>query len=358
MTVEYVAKILGYMISSLPAVQFGRLYCRCLERDRIHALKINKGSYKPKMSLSPESRVEVKWWLDNVDTAYNIIGHSPMNFTVYSDTSLKGWGAALNGVSSGGPWSSEESRRHINYLELYTAFFTLKYFVGKIANSHVKLMLDNTSAVGMINSMGSCKSDVCNELVFRIWQFCIQNSIWVTAAHIPGCSNIVADWESRKFSKPDAEWMLDPRNLQTSLSDLQFKPTIDLFASWLNSQFPIYCSFRPDPGASYVDAFSIPWSNLDLYCFPPFSCILSVLQTITEERATGVVVVPKWPTQFWYLFLMKILCKPPVLLYPTPHLLTLPGFPEKFHPCHSKMYLFICLLSGNTLKTKAIHKIP
>ena len=129
-------------------------------------------------------------------------------------------------------------------------------------------MLHNTSAVGMINNMGSCKSDVCNELVFRIWQLCIQNSIWVTAAHIPGCSNIVADWESRNFSKQDAEWMLDPRNLQTSLSDLQFKPTIDLFASRLNNQFPIYCTFRPDPGAAYVDAFSITWSNLDFYCFP------------------------------------------------------------------------------------------
>ena len=102
LTVECFAKILGYMISSLPAMQFGRLYCRCLERDRIHALKINNGSYKAKMSLSPESWVEVKWWLDNVDTAYNIIGHSPVDFTVYSDASLKGWGAALNGVSSGG----------------------------------------------------------------------------------------------------------------------------------------------------------------------------------------------------------------------------------------------------------------
>ena len=99
------------MISSLPAVQFGRLYCRCLERDKIHALKINKGSYKAKMSLSPEGRVEVKWWLDNVDTAYNIIGHSPVNFTVYSDASLKGWGAALNGVSCGGQWSSEVFQR-------------------------------------------------------------------------------------------------------------------------------------------------------------------------------------------------------------------------------------------------------
>ena len=142
------------MISSLPAVQFGRLYCRCLEREKIHALKFNKGSYKAKLSFSPESRVEVNWWLDSVDTAYNIIGHSPVNFTFYSDASLKGWRAADNGISFGGQWSSEESRHHINYLELYAAFFALKCFVGEIAISHVKLMLDNTSAVRMITNMG------------------------------------------------------------------------------------------------------------------------------------------------------------------------------------------------------------
>ena len=77
-------------------------------------------------------------------------------------------------------------------------------------------MIDNTSAVGMINKMGSSKSDNCNKLVFKIWQFCIENNIWLTAAHIPGCNNVVADWESRNFSKQDNEWMLDPDILKSS----------------------------------------------------------------------------------------------------------------------------------------------
>lgn len=358
LSVEYVARIIGYMISSLPAVQFGRLYCRNIEQDKIQALKISKGNYKANMSLSCESKVEVKWWLDNVDTAYNVIGHSPIDFTVYSDASLKGWGAALNDVSCGGQWSSEEAKNHINYLELSAALFALQCFVDEISNSHVKIMIDNTSAVGMINKMGSAKSDSCNKLVFKIWQFCIKNNIWLTAAHIPGCNNVVADWESRNFSKQDMEWMLDPNILKSSLSDLQFKPDIDLFASRLNNQFDVYCSFKPDPGAAHVDAFSISWSNLDFYCFPPFSCILSVLQKIKQEKATGVVVVPQWPTQSWYPVLMSMLCKPPVLLYPGPHLLKIPVFPEKLHPCHKKMYLLICLLSGNNLKVMDIHQKP
>ena len=358
LSVEYVAKILGYMISSLPAVQFGRLYCRYIEKDKIHALKMNKGNYKAKMTLSSESKVEVKWWLDNIDTAYNIILHPPVNFTIYSDASLQGWGAALDDVSCGGQWSPEEAKSHINYLELYAALFALQCFAGKVSNSHVKIMIDNTSAVGMINKMGTCKNDACNALVFKIWNFCIKHNIWLTAAHIPGCHNVVANWESRNFSKQDAEWMLDPKILKSSLSDFQFQPTIDLFASRLNNQFPIYCSLRPDPGAANVDAFSISWSDLKFYCFPPFSCILSVLQKIKQDKATGIVVVPKWPTQSWYPILMKMLCKPPILLYPAPHLLTVPTFPDKLHPCHRKMHLLICLLSGSTLNSKGTHQTP
>ena len=34
---------------------------------------------------------------------------------------------------------------------------------------------------------------------------------------------------------------------------------IDLFASYLNYKMKPYVSWGPDPYATYVDAFSIPW---------------------------------------------------------------------------------------------------
>ena len=128
------------------------------------------------MSLSGESKVEAKWWLDNVDTAYNIIKHSQVDFTVYSDASLKGWVASLNDVSCGRQWSSEEAKDHVNYLELSAALFALKCSVNEVAKLEVA-SIDN-----------------CNKLVFKLWQFCIKNNICLTATHIPGCNNVVADW--------------------------------------------------------------------------------------------------------------------------------------------------------------------
>ena len=129
-------------------------------------------------------------------------------------------------------------------------------------------MVDNSSAVFIINNMGTSHNDTCNLIAFEIWEFCIQNQIWLTAAHLPGSCNVVADKESRTVYK-DAEWMLDPDVLASALEQLKFQPEIDLFASRLNKQFKQYCSYRPDPGAAFIDAFHISWEKLNFYGFLP-----------------------------------------------------------------------------------------
>lgn len=54
--------------------------------------------------------------------------------------------------------------------------------------------------------------------------------------------------------------MLNTTLLSNALSELDFTPEIDLFASRLNAQFPQYVAYRPDPVAEAVDAFAIDWS--------------------------------------------------------------------------------------------------
>ena len=102
LSIEYVAQIIGYIVSSLPGVQFGALYYRWLEMDKAMALKLNKGNFKAMMSLSDHAKIELKWWLDNILTCYRNIVHAPITAIVYSDASLLGWGAAMNGTSTGG----------------------------------------------------------------------------------------------------------------------------------------------------------------------------------------------------------------------------------------------------------------
>ena len=341
--IEYVAKIIGYLVSSLPAVQFGALYYKSIEKDKIMALKASKGNFKGKMSLSAKAKHELNWWVDNIDHSFNLIRKPAIELTMYSDASFHGWGGALDNVATGGQWSPEEFVENINYLELRAAFLVIKTFLKEIANKHVKIMIDNTSAVSIINNMGTCKSEICNDIAVEIWQFCIASNILLTAAHIPGIDNVVADKESRNFHIQNTEWKLDPLVLHEALKEIKFEPDIDLFASRLNNQFETYCSYRPDPGAALVDAFSTSWSEFNFYCFPPFSCILKVLQKIRQDRATGVIVVPRWPTQTWYSILMTMLVQPPVILKPHPRLLTLPTLPLERHPQYKKQYsLYVC----------------
>ena len=78
----------------------------------------------------------------------------------------------------------------------------------------------------------------------------------LSVAHIPGKLNTVADKESRS-NHVDTEWMLQSKFLNLPLENLCFKPEIYPFATNVNTQFGEYAAFRPDPGAMYIDAFSI-----------------------------------------------------------------------------------------------------
>ena len=152
-------------------------------------------------------------------------------------------------------------------------------------------MMNNITAVACVSKMGTSHSVQCNAVTKEIWQFCVKRNIWLSAAYIPGKTNIEADEEPRRKNQ-DTEWMLNPNILSDALDRLDVKPEIDLFASRLNHQFPRYVSYKPDPDAEAVNAFTMSWSNLTFYAFSPCCISSSVLQKIIKGRARGRLVVP------------------------------------------------------------------
>ena len=50
------------------------------------------------------------------------------------------------------------------------------------------------------------------------------------------------------------------------------------------------------------------------YCFPPFGVLPAVLQKMTVEKVTGIVVLPNWPTQHYYSTAMKMLSAQPLYI--------------------------------------------
>ena len=347
-TIRDLAKAIGKMIASFPAVKYGPLHFRHLEENKKTALKCNKGNFDSVVTISLPARREVLWWINNIEVAKNDIHVSEPDIQVESDASGSGWGCVCGEERTGGAWLPGESLFHINYLELKAAFLALKSFAAQLCDKHVRLLLDNSTAVACINKMGTSHSVTCNHITYLIWMWCIENNIWISAAHIPGKDNVAADQESRKQNL-DAEWKLNVDFLNSALQFLHFVPDIDLFASRINFQFKKYISFKADPEAYAVDAFTFSWSNLNFYAFPPFSVILKTLTKVKRDRAEGVVVVPDWPTQVWYPLLNKLMVGHPFHFPQTVQLLGLPVHPRKIHHLLPKLKLLACRVSGRIL---------
>ena len=174
-----------------------------------------------------------------------------------------------------------------------------------------------------------------------------REGIWLSIAHIPGKQNFIADFESRRNQR-ESEWMLDKTSVLNALMELNVTPNIDLFASRINHQFTQYVANKPDPNAFAFSLLSacLDWSKLNLYAFPPFSVIPSVLSKTTAEQATGVIFVPDWPTQSWHPKVQQMLVKEPVLLEARKDLLKLPSHPSEVHPLWYKLNILVCILSG------------
>ena len=353
-TIKMVARVIGKFVAAFPAVQYGPLHYRALEKEKTAALKANFGHYDRKMQLSDEAKIEVQWWLQNVDEAYSCIYREKPDVELTSDASGLGWGATDGSTHIGGRWNEIEAiiaaKNEINYLELLAAFFALKSFCGDLHNVHVKLNIDNTTAVAYIAHMGGSKSQTCNSLAKQLWAWCIERKIWISVAHLPGIENVIADRKSRIF-QDETEWMLD-REIFQELSS-KFQPEIDLFATRLNAQLSRYVSWKPDPGAEAVDALSLHWGQMKFYAFPPFCIIGKCLQKIVHDKAEGFLLVPKWPTQPWFPLMLSLLVCDPIILPKSRSLLTQSTTGEP-HPLinTASFDLLFCRLSGNQLKVR------
>ena len=227
-TIREVASFLGTLVSSFPGVEFGPSHYRHIEADKEANLKLNQGNFDSFMTLSHDSLQEIHWWSANILTASRRIFHSSPDVVVYTDASQMGWGAHIeHGNSTSGIWSKSESSRHINYLELLAVKLALSSLLDDRNNIHARIRSDNNTAVSYINSMGGCRSLECNSIAKDIWDWAVDKDIWLSAAHIPGSSNIDADQLSRNLNL-DLEWMLSAPIFQRIVA-LFGKPDIDPF---------------------------------------------------------------------------------------------------------------------------------
>ncbi|KAK6186681.1 hypothetical protein SNE40_005966 [Patella caerulea] len=315
-SIRDVAKLLGFFNSSMPAVMYGQSHYRDLDRNKMEYLRKCNWDFDSKMELSSLAKEDINWWQKNIlGSEKPLIKEKPF-LTIQTDSSSIRWGATDTNRAIGGDWSLDEKTLHINVLETKAICMALRSFekCHYFKNRHIRIQCDNTTAVSYIKNMGGTKSSMCNQIAKEIWNWAEHNQNWISISHIAGALNVGADKASRETLSNRTEWSLRPDIFKDITEVLDTEPTIDLFASRLNFKIKRYASWKLEPGATYIDAFSEDWGNEIVYCFPPFCLLSRCIQKIITDGSRGIVIAPLWPTQSWFSNLLSILCFRPIML--------------------------------------------
>lgn len=339
--IQFVAEVLGVLNSATPAVPYGPVYLKQLEHERNVALRKCNYDYSQIMYLSNEAKIDMKWWLDNIDNATMSLTKDKFDKCVTCDASTRGWGSECNGVMTKGTWNASEKQLHINELELLAIYYALQSFEsGK--SERILIRSDNTTAISYVNNYGGCRATGCNSVAKNIWKWAETHKIRLFASYINTKENVIADFLSRQ-EVDSSDFQLNIKYYR-KICETFGAPDVDLFATRLTRQCKTFVSWLPDPESSAVDAFTIQWSN-NFYSFPPFCLINRVLNKIIEDQVFGVVVVPNWCAQSWYPRYMKM-CTGRILYFQTKDVLWCP-YENRIHPMSRNITLMAAVLSPN-----------
>lgn len=312
-----IAALLGQMESLAPLVPLGRLHKRELQRQ--FRMRWSQASQPWDRVISLEN------WFAPTVTQWTVkswvqkgVPISPPHTQeeLYTDASVSGWGAHVGSHSASGLWSPCQKDWHINRLELEAVWLAVQAFKAVLMGKHILLCTDNTTVACYVNKQGGARSSSLSKRTEDLLMWCSSQGVSLSARHVPGKLNILADFLSRPHTILHTEWTLAHQVLQP-VWDLWHKPMIDLFATSFNHRLPLYVSPVPDPEAWAVDALSFPWKGLSAYAFPPLPILSKVLRKARMDLPQLILIAPRWPAQPWFPDLLQLCHTPPLKLHVT-----------------------------------------
>ena len=348
--------ILGHLASLERLVPHGRLRMRSLQWHlKMHWSPESDPPSLP-MALPEEARRDLSWWMVRDHLLVGVrFGTPAPDLHLYSNASSSGWGAHLLDQNVSGVWSAQEKLLHINLLEMKALFLGLQAFQEDVVGHHVTAMCDNSTVVAYVNKQGGTVSRSLCLLTSRLLRWTESFDVHLDVRYLPGESNALADVLSRRGQVVGTEWSLHPQ-VARALLRAWGNPSIDLFATCLNAELPLYCSLVPDPQAVFEDAFCHPWDDLDLYAFPPFPLVGRVIARVQESsRVAMTLVAPLWPEKEWFADLLLLLTQPPLALPCWDKLLRQPHC-SLFHQGVHALNLHAWRLSSDTTESRAFRE--
>ena len=214
-------------------------------------------------------------------------------------------GAHTDGHHASGAWGTESLSTHINTLETEVLELALRGLLPVLPRGHVRVRSDNATVSAYISHQGGTVSNSLSTLTESILSWADSKGVTLSAVHVQGKANILADLLSMPDTISQAEWTLVHQAL-TPVWERFGKPWVVLFATTYSARLPSYVPPVPDPQAWGVDALSLHWRGLDAYRFPPFTLIHRVLRKWEQEQPRLILLAPDWPAQGWYPSLLQL----------------------------------------------------
>jgi hypothetical protein len=297
----------GSAISTSLAMPLARFYTRSL----YDSLK----SAKKRSRLTHQGIKDLQHWKNLLkDPSHRLMQTPRPTMAMHSDASTEvGQGGTLGSNLQAGSQGQWEARglwdpiyrtKHITHLELKAVTDNLHAFTKQLQNQEVRNLLlweDNQAVVHILNSMVSKSPALMTELR-TLHKFITTLGITIQARYLPSAVNRFADRLSRLKTLDD--WRINPTPLQSLLQ--QFKPGIDRFADQTSSICARFNSLHLCPGTEAVNALSQPWGQDRNFWNPPIRLLPLVVEKISQEAATGILITPCWPAQSWYARLKSL----------------------------------------------------
>ena len=344
--------MIGLLSSAEKLVPLGRLRIRpihfCLRRQ----FSIGVHSLSRPVMLDFPAQQALRWWMkdSNVLAGQSLERFQPQ-VTLYTDASLSNWGAHSEGFQASGAWTVDETQLSINCLELLAVYRALQASPPSWRDMPVMVATDNTTVVSYINCQGGTHSMNLMDLTYDLFNLTEKLGLQIRARHIPGKLNRTADLLSRSHQIVNTEWTLNPK-VANMLWKVWGRPHLDLMATSLTKQLPLYVSPYPDPQALAVDAMSCSWAGMDAYIFPPWAMIGAVLNKALHQSCVLTLIAPRWPNRAWFPLLLQLLVDNPVQLPYLEDLIQMPHNHLLYSQIHS-LDLHACRLSSDVHATKA-----
>jgi hypothetical protein len=312
------ASVLGFLQSFRVAVPVVSLFTRELYAalNTLPCTEEGYSIYGAAVTLSSQAVAECQFWYRHIGEWNGfVLPPRAVSRVLYTDASGSGFGGLVHRVLhrqmepavalQAGVWELGTSVDSV-YTELKGLWRALVAAGGELKSQVVLHRTDSISTYRVLSKGGSQRSPRLTDIVRKVFLYCVLHNITMSSDYV-GSGVIIksgADLLSRGSDASDCR--LHP-HLYAALWHLAGRFEVDRFATALNVQGDLgtgaplpYWAMCADGRAVGVDALTADWRGVHNYAFPPVALVGKVLLLVREQKASAVIVVPEWPSQWWW----------------------------------------------------------